>query len=177
MKILDIQTTPNPCAIKFIVDKHLTPPSEILTSDNSNHTLIKSIYEFNFVESIMIQGTWITIRFKEEHQVGDTDILKTIAEVIRPYDKQESNPEKLTPEKTFQSPMALMIKEVLKDEILPYLNSHGGSVELMEVQGTQVFLKYIGACGGCPVSTTATLRGIERVLKKEVDPEIEVILV
>jgi Fe-S cluster biogenesis protein NfuA len=44
------------------------------------------------------------------------------------------------------------------DEIRPYLMSHGGDVNLLEVTPEKVArLQLVGACGGCPMSVM-TLR-------------------
>lgn len=43
------------------------------------------------------------------------------------------------------------------DEVRPYLDSHGGGVELLAVEGGVARLRLHGACDGCP-SSAATLR-------------------
>ena len=64
------------------------------------------------------------------------------------------------------------VEEALKD-IRPLLQSHGGDVELIDVEddGT-VKVKLKGACGGCPMSRITLKRGIETRMK-EVIPEIK----
>jgi Fe-S cluster biogenesis protein NfuA len=54
------------------------------------------------------------------------------------------------------------------EEIRPYLISDGGnvSVERVEVETQDVYLKLQGACGSCPSSTITMQMGIERVLKE-----------
>jgi Fe-S cluster biogenesis protein NfuA len=44
------------------------------------------------------------------------------------------------------------------DKVRPYLHSHGGSLELLAVEGGRVRLRLQGACTGCP-SSTETLKG------------------
>ena len=63
--------------------------------------------------------------------------------------------------------------EGVLDEIRPALQSHGGDVELVDVEedGT-VKVKLKGACGGCPMSRITLKRGIEARVK-EVVPEIK----
>lgn len=55
------------------------------------------------------------------------------------------------------------------DEVRPYLISDGGnvSVERVEVETRNVYLKLEGACGSCPSSTVTMQMGIERVLKEK----------
>jgi Fe-S cluster biogenesis protein NfuA len=55
--------------------------------------------------------------------------------------------------------------------VRPYLNSHGGDVELIEVAEGIVKLRLIGTCGDCP-SSTATLRGAIEKAIREAAPEV-----
>jgi Fe-S cluster biogenesis protein NfuA len=57
------------------------------------------------------------------------------------------------------------------DGVRPYLNSHGGDVELIEVADGVVKLRLIGTCGDCP-SSTATLRGAIEKAIREAAPEV-----
>ncbi|KAG7341418.1 thioredoxin-like protein [Nitzschia inconspicua] len=54
------------------------------------------------------------------------------------------------------------------EEIRPYLISDGGnvSVERVDEEKRNVYLKLEGACGSCPSSTVTMQMGIERVLKE-----------
>lgn len=54
------------------------------------------------------------------------------------------------------------------DEVRPYLISDGGnvSVERVDEETRNVYLKLEGACGSCPSSTVTMQMGIERVLKE-----------
>jgi Fe-S cluster biogenesis protein NfuA len=56
-------------------------------------------------------------------------------------------------------------------KIRPMLERDGGSVELVEVDGTIVKVRLTGACHGCPMSQMTLKAGIERIVKQEV-PEI-----
>lgn len=57
------------------------------------------------------------------------------------------------------------------DEVRPYLISDGGnvSVESVDEETRNVYLKLEGACGSCPSSTVTMQMGIERVLKENFD--------
>jgi Fe-S cluster biogenesis protein NfuA/nitrite reductase/ring-hydroxylating ferredoxin subunit len=58
------------------------------------------------------------------------------------------------------------------DEVRPYLESHGGGVELLGVAGEQVRLRLFGSCSGCPSSTMTLKLAIENAIHKAA-PEIE----
>jgi Fe-S cluster biogenesis protein NfuA len=58
------------------------------------------------------------------------------------------------------------------EELRPYMDSHGGGVELLGVEDSVVRLRLEGTCNGCP-SSTATLKGaIEDAIHKAA-PEVE----
>ena len=54
------------------------------------------------------------------------------------------------------------------------LQADGGDMELIGIEGKTVRLKLRGACGGCPHASITIKQGIERILRKDVDPEIVV---
>ena len=72
---------------------------------------------------------------------------------------------------------ASMEERVLEalDSVRPYLNSHGGNVELLEVrQEGHVVLRLDGSCSGCP-SSSATLKNmIEKAIYASA-PDVSVI--
>jgi Fe-S cluster biogenesis protein NfuA/nitrite reductase/ring-hydroxylating ferredoxin subunit len=58
----------------------------------------------------------------------------------------------------------VLVEEAL-DEVRPYIESHGGHVELLGVEGGAVHLRLGGACDGCAGSTMTLTRGIEEALR------------
>jgi len=61
--------------------------------------------------------------------------------------------------------------ELVLDEMRPYLESDGGNVRLVEIDGPVVRLELVGACGTCPSSSMTMKMGLERKLKERI-PEI-----
>jgi len=59
----------------------------------------------------------------------------------------------------------ILVEEAL-DEVRPYIESHGGHVELLEVDGGAVHLRLGGACDGCAGSALTLTRGIEQSLRE-----------
>src|SRR3954451_7510294 len=68
-------------------------------------------------------------------------------------------------------PAPARVREAL-DEVRPYLESHGGDVELVEVDGDVVRVRLHGSCHGCPSSTMTLKLAIEDAIQKRA-PEIE----
>ncbi len=60
-------------------------------------------------------------------------------------------------------------------QVRPYLESHGGDVELLGVEGGTVKLSLAGSCSGCPSSTMTLKLAIEDAIHKAA-PEIEQVL-
>lgn len=58
------------------------------------------------------------------------------------------------------------------DEVRPYLQSHGGEVELLAVEDDAVRLRLRGSCSGCPSSTMTLKLAIENAIHRAA-PEIE----
>jgi len=59
----------------------------------------------------------------------------------------------------------ILVEEAL-DGVRPYIESHGGHVELLGVEGGEVHLRLGGACDGCAGSTMTLTRGIEQALRE-----------
>lgn len=59
-------------------------------------------------------------------------------------------------------------------EVRPYLESHGGGVEVLAIEDGVVRLRLQGSCSGCPSSTVTLKLAIEDALRKAA-PDIEAI--
>jgi Fe-S cluster biogenesis protein NfuA len=55
------------------------------------------------------------------------------------------------------------------DEIRPYIHSHAGDVNLVDVSDEGIVkLQMVGTCDSCPMSMITLRLGIERILKEKV---------
>eukprot|EP00468_Gymnochlora_sp_CCMP2014_P007416 CAMPEP_0167759934 /NCGR_PEP_ID=MMETSP0110_2-20121227/11301_1 /TAXON_ID=629695 /ORGANISM="Gymnochlora sp., Strain CCMP2014" /LENGTH=243 /DNA_ID=CAMNT_0007646379 /DNA_START=74 /DNA_END=802 /DNA_ORIENTATION=- len=61
--------------------------------------------------------------------------------------------------------------ETVLDEVRPYLQADGGSVEFVEIEGPLVKLRLKGACSSCASSSTTMQLGIKRRLQERI-PEV-----
>lgn len=57
------------------------------------------------------------------------------------------------------------------DMVRPYMQSHGGDVELDRVEGDTVYVRLQGACNGCSMSAVTLREGVEEALINQI-PEI-----
>ncbi len=60
------------------------------------------------------------------------------------------------------------------EKVRPYIQSHGGDVEFVEMQGETVHLRLLGACHACPHALSTLHQGIETQLRQEVSPTLSV---
>ncbi|ASM40827.1 NifU family protein [Campylobacter sp. RM12327] len=60
-------------------------------------------------------------------------------------------------------------------KILPMLEKDGGGMEFLGIKNAKVYVRLIGACHGCPSSGQTLKYGVERQLKIDIHPEIEVV--
>ena len=65
------------------------------------------------------------------------------------------------------------VKQAIEN-IRPSLQNDGGDIEFVSMDGTKVTVRLVGACAGCPMSQMTLKSGVERYLKKVVDPSITV---
>jgi len=66
------------------------------------------------------------------------------------------------------------VKKALED-IRPSLQNDGGDIEFISLDGTDVVVRLVGACAGCPMSQMTLKSGVERYLRNFVDPNLTVI--
>jgi len=79
------------------------------------------------------------------------------------------------PLRPIQSPDRAADLKIRVPSIRRIATGDGGWLEVVELTGNTLKIRYEGACGSCPSSLTGTLMAIENMIKEEIDPEIEVI--
>lgn len=187
-KIADIQETPNPNAVKFILKEpvsygtsHSFKSAETASEDN----LAKSIFEIGEVVSVFYMDKMITVEKTDE---ADWDeILPALAVPIRAAESvaiKNGNGNGAgqavggaIAAALNDDPKIAQINELLDERIRPYLASDGGWLEIVGLEDSTLKIRYEGACGSCPSSLTGTLMAIENMIKDEIDSEIEVVAV
>ena len=65
--------------------------------------------------------------------------------------------------------------EISINKVRPMLIKDGGNVTLLKIENGKVYVRLEGACKSCPSSTQTLKLGIERTLKDDIHPDIEVI--
>lgn len=62
------------------------------------------------------------------------------------------------------------------EEIRPYLHSHGGEVEVIDVVGGAVSVRMSGACSGCTASAITLQHGVEQALRDNMPSFVELLV-
>ncbi len=186
-KIADIQETPNPNAVKFILKEpvsHGTSHSFPSADDAETDKLAKSLFEVGSVLSVFYMDKMITVEKTDEAEWDE--LLPELAVPIRAAESVSSANSNGSAGKEVggaiaaalsDDPKVAQIEELLDERIRPYLASDGGWLEVLELEESTLKIRYQGACGSCPSSLSGTLMAIENMIKEEIDPEIEVIAV
>lgn len=188
-KITDIQETPNPNAVKFILKEPVsfgTSHSFKSAEDAKSDNFAKSIFEVGDVVSVFYMDKMVTVEKTDEAEWDE--ILPVLAVPIRAADavKSLNGNGNGTSAKAVggaiasaadDDPKIAEINALLDDRIRPYLAGDGGWLEIVELAGTTLKIRYEGACGSCPSSLTGTLMAIENMIREEIDAEIDVVAV
>jgi NifU-like protein len=70
-----------------------------------------------------------------------------------------------------------IVEKILNEEINPKLKADGGFMELVDIEGNIIKVKFLGACSNCPTSTVTFKEVVEKELKNRIKGDIEVRLV
>ena len=62
------------------------------------------------------------------------------------------------------------------EQMQPYVQSHGGEIELVSIQNYNVEIRLKGACDTCPLSFYTVTFGLEQRLQKLISSDIRVIV-
>jgi Fe-S cluster biogenesis protein NfuA len=183
-KISDIEETPNPNAVKFILREPVSngvARQYGLAELAENDPLAKSLFDVGHVVSVFYMDKMITVEKDDE---GDWDeLLPALAVPIRAAEAVNGAAAAAAavggPIAAVASddPRLLKINEILDEKVRPALMGDGGYLEILGLSDHTLSIRYQGACGSCPSSLTGTLMAIESMLKQEVDPELEVVAV
>jgi Fe-S cluster biogenesis protein NfuA len=57
------------------------------------------------------------------------------------------------------------IEKLFEEEVNPAIASHGGRVELADVEGTKIYLRLGGGCQGCSSAKITLRQGIEKTIR------------
>lgn len=184
-KIAEVERTPNPNAMKFILKEPLTwgvAHSYDSAEDAKDDPLAAAIFEHEHVTNVFYVDHWLTVT-----QDGEADwsaLLKKVAVPIREAAAAEEQSASYgsagaalldDPNLSDEDRDKLKaISDLLDERVRPYLQGDGGDLYIVGLEGNELRVHYQGACGSCPSSLSGTLSGIESLVH-QVDPSLEVV--
>lgn len=184
-KISDIEETPNPNAVKFILREAVSNgvARQYGSADQAvDDPLAKSLFDIGNVVSVFYMDRMITVEKVDEADWDD--LLPALAVPIRAAEAVNAPAAAAAAAVggaiaavTSDDPRLGKINEILDERVRPALMGDGGYLEVLGLTDHTLSIRYQGACGSCPSSLTGTLMAIEGMLKQEVDPELEVVAV
>lgn len=177
--LVAVMPTPNPNALKFILDDDvkLKGKSTFKNPNQAKHVpMAQAIFDLRGVDQIHFFQNVITIsKFSfEPWDSLEPAIITTIENMIEEHNPDFEDPD---PEKERRSKLTGDIKtieEILDKKVRPGLQGDGGDLQCLSYENNILIIRYQGACGTCPSSTTGTLQAIRSILQDEFNEEIEV---
>jgi len=174
------ERTPNPNSVKWVLAQGVTdraagvvtagfseaPPAEV-------SPLASQLFEVDGVTSVLLGPDFVTVSKRPELEW--TDLAPSIVADIKAWagiGAAALGPEFRAPEPDDPSGLVARIREILEQDIAPYVAQDGGEISFAGYRDGVVEVYLRGACAGCPSSTVTLKMGIEARLKEEI-PEID----
>ena len=177
LQVQDVDLTPNPNALKFILNEKLLEYEKRQYSDRDaakDDPFAKGIFEIEGVVSIFYMDRFVSIEKTQNATWGM--IQRPFINFLKNFDKL------LLPKEGERAPICegsnILLKKInqlIDERVRPVLANDGGGLEVLGLDGNIVTIRYQGACGSCPSSISATLTAIAGLLKRDIDPSLEVI--
>ncbi len=177
LMIQDVDLTPNPHALKFSLNERLLMVETRQfgkKEEAENDPFAKGIFEIEGVVSVFYMDKFVTIEKSPETNWGQ--IQKPFINFLKSFDKSLIPEEKeLKPLDENAGELMKKINLILDQKVRPALANDGGGLQVLGVDGYTVKIHYQGACGSCPTAISGTLMAIEGLLKRDINPAIEVV--
>ena len=176
---IQIQPTPNPNALKFILDRDVKTEGKCSfknPKDCADIPLAQSLFDLRGVDQVHFFQNVITVsKFTfEPWESLEPAITTAIENMIESHNPDFQIIDPIKEQRKNLSPELQPIEEILDHRIRPGLQGDGGYLQCITFTDNVLTIKYQGACGTCPSSTTGTLEAIRGILRDEYNPEIEV---
>jgi Fe-S cluster biogenesis protein NfuA len=169
------ESTPNPNAMKFVVNKKIVDNVfEFKSIDETiDSPLAKSLFGFDFVKEVFFDFNFVSLI---QHQGNNWDEnVMDIREFIRSFIQDNNtivfedriNNNVKTNSKVEFDDISKEIIKIIDENIKPAVASDGGNIlfESYDKNTQKVNVILQGACSGCPSSTVTLKSGIETMLK------------
>lgn len=175
-KVINIEPTPNPNALKFVLNGKILASGVRSFRDFVSAVgdpLGSGLFALGGVASVFYMDRFVTVNKEQDHEW--TQLIDPICECIEEHEVQEGEAPVAPQPDLPPSEKLDRIMQVLDQRVRPGLAGDGGGLDVISFDGTTLQISYQGACGTCPSAGTGTLQFIEGLLRDEVDPNLRVI--
>ena len=183
--LIRMLTTPNPYALKFVLNVPLKNKGRATfysKEDCTDLPLFRSLFDILGIKQVFVFQNQMTITHdgsldESEIEKQTTAIVGTRIAIHNPdflsFEEQQvsSVASASSSSKKEKSPEVLKVEQILDRTVRPGLQADGGDLEVLSVDGNEVRISYQGACGGCPSAMMGTLEAIENILRYETGQE------
>ena len=186
-KIAEIEPTPNPNAMKFIVKEPLTwgiARSYDSADQAMDDPLASRLFALEHVVNVFYVDHWITVT--QDGKADWQELMRKLAVPIRDAPGADAASAQFAQQAVAVEAAGSLsdadherldrINALLDDQVRPYLQGDGGDLYVVGLDGNTLSVHYQGACGSCPSSIAGTLAGIENLVR-QIEPDIEVVAV
>ena len=186
-KIAEIEPTPNPNAMKFVLKEPLTwgiSRSYASAGEAKDDPLASALFEIPHVSNVFYVDHWITVT--QDGGAAWPELKRKLAGPIREAPAADADSARYAAAATAGNGLDNLsdadrekldrINGLLDDQVRPYLQGDGGDLYVVGLEGNRLMVHYQGACGSCPSSISGTLAGIESLVR-QIEPEMEVVAV
>ena len=192
MKIRTIEPTPNPNALKFVLDRRITarPRNHPTPASANEDPLAQALFAVAGIETVFVCDDFVTVTMTpdadwrqvhehvvavlQEHEPGDVATAGAAAGVGAGTGTTAA-PQVAGGSSNGDPEMLTRINAVLDDRVRPALAGDGGGLEVLGLDGKTLQIRYQGACGSCPSSIAGTLAAIQNLLQHEIDTDLQVV--
>jgi Fe-S cluster biogenesis protein NfuA len=176
-KVINIEPTPNPDALKFLVHPALLKAGSRSFKDFGaavGDPLGSCLFGLGRITSVFYMDRFVTVN--KDPSADWSDLIDPICEAIEDLRLPENESGDAAKGLSGEADATLeQINQLLDSRIRPGLAGDGGGLEVISFDGQTLQISYHGACGSCPSSTSGTLNYIEGLLQAEVSPSIRVV--
>ena len=180
------ETTPNPAALKFVVNKMLTKSAiEFKNIDQTSASpLVQELFKFPYVKEVFMDENYISVT---KYDINDwQDITLELRTFIKQYIENggtvldeslisTQKEDETTKVQNFDTldVTSQQIINILEEYVKPAVQADGGNIAFDSYNEDEKVVKVIlqGACSGCPSSTFTLKSGIENMLKSMLNDE------
>jgi NFU1 iron-sulfur cluster scaffold homolog, mitochondrial len=177
LMVQDVDLTPNPHALKFILNEKLLENETRQYADKESaksDPFAKGIFDIEGVVSVFYMDKFVTIEKSTDCNWGQ--IQRPFINFLKEFNKSLIPAEKeITVSEEESNELMKQINNLLDQKVRPALAGDGGGLQVLGVDGYTVKIRYQGACGSCPSSISGTLTAIEGLLKRDINPAINVV--